>query len=68
MSLSARERVHVKLDQPQIEWAIKSLDKHGDTDLFPTVIAMLDQEPHISLTTADVGTVTNIAPGTTATP
>ena len=39
----------------------------GDTDLFPTIIANVDNEPHASVTTADVGTMMGITPGTTAT-
>jgi hypothetical protein len=35
----------------------------GDTDNFPTIIAMVDQEPHISITTADVGTMMGFVPG-----
>ena len=36
----------------------------GDTDQYPTIIACPDQEPHASFTTADVGTMMGIAPGT----
>jgi hypothetical protein len=39
----------------------------GDTDLYPTIIASVDIEPHASITTADVGTMMNFSPGTTAT-
>ena len=39
----------------------------GDTDLYPTLIANVDNEPHASITTADVGTLFGITPGTTAT-
>ena len=39
----------------------------GDTDMFPTIIANVDNEPHASVTTADVGTMMGIVPGTTAT-
>ncbi len=39
----------------------------GDTDLYPTIIANVDNEPHASITTADVGTLMGITPGTTAT-
>jgi hypothetical protein len=39
----------------------------GDTDQFPTIIAAVDNEPHASITTADVGTLFGITPGTTAT-
>ena len=35
----------------------------GDTDVFPTIIAMVDQEPHASITTADVGTMMGFIPG-----
>jgi hypothetical protein len=38
----------------------------GDTDQFPTIIAMVDMEPSFSITTADIGTVMGISPGTTA--
>ena len=39
----------------------------GDTDLYPTIIANVDNEPHFSITTADVGTMMGFAPGTAAT-
>jgi len=39
----------------------------GDTDLFPSIIANVTQEPHASFTTADIGTIVGITPGTTAT-
>jgi hypothetical protein len=39
----------------------------GDMDLYPTIIAMTDSEPNFSITSADIGTVMGIAPGTTAT-
>jgi hypothetical protein len=40
----------------------------GDTDLYPTIIAAVDTEPHASITTADVGTVmSSFVPGTTST-
>ena len=40
----------------------------GDTDQYPTIIACVDQEPHASITTADVGTVmSSFTPGTTST-
>ena len=35
----------------------------GDTDVYPTIIAMVDQEPHMSVTTADVGTMMGFNPG-----
>jgi hypothetical protein len=38
----------------------------GDTDQYPTIIANVDNEPHASLTTTDVGTLFGITPGTTA--
>jgi hypothetical protein len=39
----------------------------GDTDLYPTIIANVDNEPHASITTADVGTMMGFSPGTAAT-
>jgi hypothetical protein len=36
----------------------------GDTDQYPTIIASPTQEPHCSITTADVGTMLGFAPGT----
>jgi hypothetical protein len=39
----------------------------GDTDLYPTIIASVDNEPHASITTADVGTMMGFVPGTAAT-
>ena len=39
----------------------------GDTDLYPTIIAMVDQEPHASITTADVGTMMGFNPGAVGT-
>jgi len=36
----------------------------GDTDLYPSIIANVNNEPHASITTADVGTMMNFAPGT----
>jgi hypothetical protein len=40
----------------------------GDTDLYPTIIANVNDEPHASITTADVGTVmSSFTPGTTST-
>jgi hypothetical protein len=40
----------------------------GDTDQYPTIIAAVDQEPHASITTADVGTVmSSFTPGLTST-
>ncbi len=45
----------------------KLLKFKGDTDLYSTVIASVSNEPHASFTTADVGTVMGITPGTTNT-
>ena len=39
----------------------------GDVDNYPTIIAAVDNEPHASFTTADVGTLFGIVPGTTGT-
>jgi hypothetical protein len=39
----------------------------GDTDMYPTVIANVDNEPHVSITTADVGTMMGFAPGAAGT-
>jgi len=39
----------------------------GDTDLYPTIIANVDNEPHFSITTADIGTMMGFNPGQTAT-
>jgi hypothetical protein len=39
----------------------------GDTDLYPTIIAAVNAEPHASITTADVGTMMGFIPGTSAT-
>src|ERR1035438_10305407 len=39
----------------------------GDTDLYPTVIANVDNEPHFSITSADVGNLMNFSPGATGT-
>ena len=38
----------------------------GDTNIFPVIIANVDQEPHFSVTTADIGTMMGFAPGLTA--
>jgi hypothetical protein len=35
----------------------------GDTDIYPTVIAALDIEPHASVTTADVAVIMGFTPG-----
>jgi hypothetical protein len=40
----------------------------GDVDQYPTIIVAVDQEPHASVTTADVGTVmSSFTPGLTST-
>jgi hypothetical protein len=39
----------------------------GDTDMYPTIIANVDNEPHMSITTADVGNLMGIAPGAVGT-
>lgn len=39
----------------------------GDLDIFPTVIANLMNNPHASITTADIGTIFGFSPGLTAT-
>jgi hypothetical protein len=36
----------------------------GDTDLYPSIIACADIEPHASATSADAGTFMGIVPGT----
>lgn len=45
----------------------KLLKFSGDTDVFTTIIANVSNEPSASFTTADVGTIMGIAPGTTNT-
>jgi hypothetical protein len=45
----------------------KLLKFKGDTDLYSTVIANVTNEPYATFTTADVGTMMGIAPGTTNT-
>jgi len=45
----------------------KLLKFAGDTDIFTTIIANVSNEPHASFTTADVGTVMGISPGTAGT-
>lgn len=35
----------------------------GDVDLYPSIIACADVEPHATFTTADIGTMMSIAPG-----
>jgi hypothetical protein len=37
----------------------------GDTDRFPTVIANVDNDPHASFTSGDVGIMMNFTPGQT---
>lgn len=39
----------------------------ADVDVFPTLVVMVDQEPHASITTADVGTAFGFTPGQTGT-
>ena len=39
----------------------------GDTDLYPSIIACVNQEPHASFSRADVGTFMNCVPGTSST-
>jgi hypothetical protein len=39
----------------------------GDIDVFPTLVVMVDQEPHVSVTSADVGLVMGFTPGQTST-
>jgi hypothetical protein len=39
----------------------------GDIDIFTSIVANVDNEPHASLTTADVGTLMAFVAGTTAT-
>jgi hypothetical protein len=39
----------------------------GDTDVYPTIIAAVDVEPHMSVTTSDVGTMMGFGPGTVGT-
>jgi hypothetical protein len=43
------------------------LKMKADVDLFPTLIACADIEPHGSVTTADVGPMMALAPGSTGT-
>ncbi len=45
----------------------KLLKFSGDTDVFTTIIANVGNEPSTSFTTADVGTIMGIAPGSTNT-
>ncbi|MHB8359800.1 MAG: hypothetical protein ACYDCP_09945, partial [Thermoplasmataceae archaeon] len=39
----------------------------GDTNIYPVVIACTDNEPHATFTTADVGTMMGLVPGTSTT-
>ena len=39
----------------------------GDTNVYPVIIAAVDDEPHFSVTTADIGTMFGFSPGLTAT-
>ena len=39
----------------------------GDADIYPSVVTVVDVEPHASITTADVAILMGLAPGTTAT-
>jgi hypothetical protein len=45
----------------------KLLKFSGDSDVFTTIIANVSNEPSASITTADVGTIMGIAPGSTNT-
>jgi hypothetical protein len=45
----------------------KLLKFSGDTDVFTTIIATVSNEPSASFTTADVGTMMGIPPGSTNT-
>ena len=45
----------------------KLLKFAGDTDVFTTIIANVNNQPSASFTTADVGTIMGIAPGSTNT-
>ena len=45
----------------------KLLKFKGDTDLYTTIIANVTNEPNATFTTADVGTMMGILPGTTNT-
>jgi hypothetical protein len=35
----------------------------ADVDIFPTLVVMVDQEPHVSITSADVGLMMGFTPG-----
>lgn len=39
----------------------------GDTDVYPTIIANVDNEPNISITTADIGTLMGFSSGAVGT-
>lgn len=39
----------------------------GDTDIYSTIIANVDNEPSVTITTADIGTVMGCVPGVSAT-
>ena len=39
----------------------------GDTDIYPSIIACVDQEPHASIGSADVGTFFGCVPGVVGT-
>jgi hypothetical protein len=45
----------------------KLLKFKGDTDIYSSIIANVDNEPHATFTTADVGTMMGINPGTSGT-
>lgn len=45
----------------------KLLRFKGDTDMYSTVIANVNNEPHATFATADVGTMMGITPGTSNT-
>jgi hypothetical protein len=45
----------------------KLLRFKGDTDMYSTIIANVNNEPNASFTTADVGTMMGFVPGTTTT-
>jgi hypothetical protein len=45
----------------------KLLKFKGDTDVYSSIIANVDNEPHATFTTADVGTMMGINPGTSGT-
>ncbi|MCA9026715.1 MAG: RNA-directed DNA polymerase [Planctomycetaceae bacterium] len=45
----------MKLDPAAIEWAIKSLDKHGDTDLFPKPVELKALAADLATSVKEVG-------------